>query len=399
MIGKSQARKIMNAIIRESHIGDLVLLTALGYATVPLTKFLRSIRKPNQSEASWLRSPSFRIARAFSQLSAIGGIVYLVDWVAVALKEIGFNFPLKMNLPTIVAQCGFTMWLAVNTSAAKQAVLCRVLKVRSPEDLGRASIYDRLGDGIIYFTAILVILDILCVETGRAMGSVFALGSIGTLVLSLASKDLAADFISGIALSAADKFHEGEEVRIGTEYIGIVQRVGWMNTDIRGYDEIISRIPNSQVANQKVQNISRIGRSQVKQWIYFDFKDIDKIPAVIQDIKVEIARSCPKLVVDGSRPFWCHWREFKQEKLEVVVDTHFTIRHGNTEYFDTKQKVLEAIARAAKKNDIRFALPVLSIRNEPGSLSPANEALRIFEAQDQTFKNGGDFSAGDNMFS
>jgi small-conductance mechanosensitive channel len=245
----------------------------------------------------------------------------------------------------------------------------------------------------------LVILDILCVETGRAMGSVFALGSIGTLVLSLASKDLAADFISGIALSAADKFHEGEEVRIGTEYIGIVQRVGWMNTDIRGYDEIISRIPNSQVANQKVQNISRIGRSQVKQWIYFDFKDIDKIPAVIQDIKVEIARSCPKLVVDGSRPFWCHWREFKQEKLEVVVDTHFTIRHGNTEYFDTKQKVLEAIARAAKKNDIRFALPVLSIRNEPGSLSPANEALRIFEAQDQTFKNGGDFSAGDNMFS
>lgn len=383
----------MHAIIRESHIGDLLLLTALGYVTVPLTKFLRGIGKPDESESSWLRSPSFRIARAFSQLSTIGGIVYLVDWVAVALKEIGFNFPLKMNLPTVVAQCGLAMWLAVNISAAKQALLCRVLKVRSPEDLGRASIYDRLGDGMIYFTAILVILDILCVETGRAMGSVFALGSIGTLVISLASKDLVADFISGLALSAADKFHEGEEVRIGTEYIGIVQRVGWMNTDIRGYDEIVSRIPNSQVANQKVQNISRIARSQVKQWIYFDFKDIDKIPAVIQDIKVEIAKSCPKLVVDGSRPFWCHWREFKQEKLEVVVDTHFTIRHGNTEYFDTKQKVLEAIARAAKKNDIRFALPVLSIRNDPGSLSPANAALRMFEAQDQTF-NGGDFNGG-----
>jgi len=156
-----------------------------------------------------------------------------------------------------------------------------------------------------------------------------------------------------------------------------------MNTDIRGYDEIISRVPNSQVANQKVQNISRIGRSQVKQFIYFDYKDIDKIPDVIQDIKVEIAHSCPKLVVDGSRPFWCHWREFKQEKLEVVVDTHFTIQHGSTEYFDTKQKVLEAIARAAKKNEVRFALPVLSIRNEPDSFSPANAALRIIESQEQ----------------
>ena len=86
-----------------------------------------------------------------------------------------------------------------------------------------------------------------------------------------------------------------------------------------------------------------------------------------QIIKEEISKSCPKLVLDGSRPFFVHWREFKETKLEVVVDAHFRIRHGCAEYFDTKQKVLEAIARAAKKNGVKFAVPVLSLRNEDGA--------------------------------
>ena len=372
IIGKSAAKKILQALIKKAHVGDLAVLSILGYGAVPLMKYIRKLRFSSETESSLLQSPGFRIATSVSQLCKLGGIVYAVDMLAVALSAIGFQFPMRMNVPTLTAQIGFSIWFAENLAAVKRSLLCRFFKVETPEQIGRSSLYDRLGNGIIYFTAFMVIMDILCVKTGRAMSSVFALGSVGTLVLSLASKDIAANFVSGLALSASDKFHIGEEVRIGGEYTGIVHRMGWIHTDIRGYDEIITKVPNSEVANQKVSNISRINRSQVKQILYFDYKDIDKIADVITDIKIEIARSCPKLVTDGTRPFWCHWREFKETKLEVVVDTHFTIRHGNSEYFDIKQKVLEAIARAAKKNDVKFAMPILSIRNGDGSAISAD---------------------------
>ena len=364
MIGRSKGKLIFRALQREAHVGDLAVLSILGYGSVPLMKYIRKIRFPEESEFSWVQSTACRVAVSISQLCKIGGIVYSVDMMAVALSAIGYHFPLKMNFPIMAGQIGFIAWFAVNMSAIKQYLLCRYLKVKSPDHLGRSSIFDRLGDGLIYITALLVVMDILSVETGTALKSIFALGSIWTLVFSLASKDIAADFVSGLALSASNKFHVGEEVRIGNDYQGVVHRMGWMHTDIRGYDEIITRVPNSEVANLKVSNLSRINRSQVKQVLYFDYKDIDKIGDIITDIKTEISRSCPKLVTDGTRPFFCHWRDFKETKLEIVVDAHFTIRHGCAEYFDTRQTVLQAIARAAKKNEAKFAVPILSIRND-----------------------------------
>lgn len=371
-IGRSKAKMIFLALVREAHVGDLAVLSILGYGSVPLMKYIRKLRFPEDSETAWLQCPACRVAMSISQLCCIGGIVYAVDMLAVALSTIGFQFPMRMKIPTVTGQIGFAVWFAVNLAAIKQSLLCRFLKVDSPEKLGRSSVYDRLGDGVIYFAALLVVMDIMSVETGRAMSSVFALGSVGTLVFSLASKDIAANFVSGLALSASNKFHVGEDVRIGNEYQGVVHKMGWMHTDIRGYDEIITRVPNSEVANLKVSNISRIGRSQVKQTLYFDYKDIDKIGDIITDIKTEISRSCPKLVTDGTRPFFCHWREFKETKLEVVVDTHFTIRHGCAEYFDTRQTMLQAISRAAKKNDVKFALPIISIRNGDASTLPSD---------------------------
>ena len=363
IIGKSKAKTIVQALLQEGHIGDLAVLTILGYGAVPLMKRIRKLRFPYETELSWLQSPACRVAISISQLCKIGGVVYAVDMLAVALCVIGFQFPMRMNLPIIAGQLGFVLWFAVNLAAIKQYLLCRLFGVKASEELGKSSVYDRMGNGIIYFAAMMVIMDILSVKAGRAVNSVFAIGSVGTLVISLASKDIAANFVSGLALSASDKFHEGENVRIGNDHHGIVQRMGWMHTDIRGYDEIITRIPNSEVANQKVSNISRLNRSQVKQVVFFDYRDIDKVGKAIADIKNEILLTCPKLVTDGSRPFWCHWREFKEAKLEVVVQAHFTIRHGTTEYFDTRQRVLEAIARAAKKNDVKFALPILSIQD------------------------------------
>jgi hypothetical protein len=43
--------------------------------------------------------------------------------------------------------------------------------------------------------------------------------------------------------------------------------------------------------------------------------------------------------------------------LEIGVDTHYNTKPACNIYWDNRQKVLQAISRAAKKNNITFARP------------------------------------------
>ena len=110
----------------------------------------------------------------------------------------------------------------------------------------------------------------------------------------------------------------------------------------------------SQLSGQRVYNLSRTPRSQVKQELRVSYDDAVKIPKLLKTIKEEIKNDCPKLITDGSRPFRAHWRNYEDDHLQIVVDCHFKIKPTGNEYWDNRQKVLEAIFRAAKKTGVQF---------------------------------------------
>jgi small-conductance mechanosensitive channel len=109
----------------------------------------------------------------------------------------------------------------------------------APKTLGQAAIVDKVVDGIIYVVTGLFLLDILNVEMGVGVSSIFAFGSAGTLVMGLASRDVASMFVSGLTLTTTDHVREGEHVKFGDGTTGQILRIGWMHTTIRGYDELV----------------------------------------------------------------------------------------------------------------------------------------------------------------
>lgn len=125
----------------------------------------------------------------------------------------------------------------------------------------------------------------------------------------------------------------------------------------KGYDEIIVKVPNSEIAHQRTCNISRMPRCQVTQTLRFNYEDLNELPDVLASIKDEIIEACPALITDGSRPFRAHWREYQDDHLQVVVDCHFNIPPTGNVYWDNRQAVLEAIARGAAKHNVQFAIP------------------------------------------
>lgn len=131
----------------------------------------------------------------------------------------------------------------------------------------------------------------------------------------------------------------------------------WFDLLLRGYDESMVRIPNSEIANKRIHNISRDVRSQVKTTFKIRYRDINLIEKLIKNIKSQIKEDCEKVIVDGSRPFWVHWREFEADHVTVCVDVHFDIRPGTTAYYDMRMKVLQSIKVATAKTGVPFAMP------------------------------------------
>jgi small-conductance mechanosensitive channel len=131
---------------------------------------------------------------------------------------------------------------------------------------------------------------------------------------------------------------------------GIVNRIGLVETELKGPDGVTEKIPNSLLYKQRVKNLSRVQVCQVRQVLRFPIQDIPRMPSIIEDIKIEIRAACPKLIVDGSKPFTVTLFNFKEDYLEVVVNTFHDIKPGSTFYLDNRQNMLFAIAKAVEKN-------------------------------------------------
>jgi small-conductance mechanosensitive channel len=138
---------------------------------------------------------------------------------------------------------------------------------------GRIQVIDRLTDAALLLLATFVLLEILNLKMGVAVKGVVAVGSVWTLVASLAVKEIVSNFFHGILLSASDRIYEGDSIRLSESgFKGTVARLGWLETVLRGTDNTMITIPNTQLQGDQVANLSRINVCQVHQTLRFPYR-------------------------------------------------------------------------------------------------------------------------------
>jgi small-conductance mechanosensitive channel len=192
-------------------------------------------------------------------------------------------------------------------------------------------------------------------STSSSSPSIIALGSAATMLLGWAAKDWAAMLFAGITLALSNRVQEGNEIAfVDSGMSGFIHHIGWMQTTIRGYNEIFTIVPNTQLVRQRVRNISRTFRCQVKENLRICYKDAHKLRTFLPDVLLEIKASCPEVIADGTRPFRAVWVGYGEDHIKVMIDTHFELRPTGQKYWENKQEVMFAIYRAAEKHDIHF---------------------------------------------
>lgn len=347
-----------------NHLTAITIAGVIGFATDPLVETIFNVTHVENVGESFQETFLFGAADSIALGARAWGGVVVVDLVTRKLLDlhlpvIGDGVDLFQAAPMI----GFTIWAGLTVSTIKRTVFKQMV---SGSKLGRVGLYDKLIDFLLSLGVTANILSILDIDIGMGFQSIFAASGVSALVFSLASKGLVEQIVAGFVVQAWDAIEEGEYVKLGDGTEGTVETIGLAETHLMGSDNISVRIPNSQLAGQRVSNLSRMTRTQVKQILRFKYSDLDKLPMILGDIKSVIQANCPKLITDGSKPFQALLTRYEADHVEAVINCHFDIEPASGESAEMRQKVMLSIAEAVKRNGIEFAIPSIFYRTGEG---------------------------------
>jgi small-conductance mechanosensitive channel len=202
------------------------------------------------------KSKTKKVAQLVTELGELFALLFGTELVLVGLRELGFKF-VNSDIHTWATSVVATIWVAKNISELKRYILYRQFKLKKrgtalvTAQKGGAKLINRMLDIVIVVATAFTILDFLSVKTGYAFQSLLGLSSIGTLVFSLASQNLASEFLASLAIQGTNMYQEGEIITMmnGNDVTtGKVEKLGWLNTHIRLGDDCIVRVPNTKIA-------------------------------------------------------------------------------------------------------------------------------------------------------
>lgn len=302
-----------------NELTSLLIATIIGLGFDPLVSVLFNVTHiihDEDDEHAARQTFLYGAAESVAEGAKACAVVLFVDVLA-KLFGVSCNVDLVKAAPEI----GFAVWVGLTISEIKKTLLRRAVSGR--KSLGRVGVFNRLIDFLLAAGVSVNVLNSLNIDPGMGLKSMFAASGLSALAFSFASKGLFEQIIGGILAQAWDAIEEGESIKLGDGTEGTVVRIGLMETEIVGSDHVSVRIPNAQLTGQRVSNLSRVKRSQVKLPLRMKYADMDRLPKILQDIKDQIQKNCPKLISDGSKPFQVVLTNYEPDHVQVTVNCKF----------------------------------------------------------------------------
>lgn len=349
----SRSGSAMEQAVTAFGITELIPILALSFlpevvlrfvATQVLNKTIRREKPLDFEDTPYLS----KVSRVLCQIGQLGLLVYFGELILVFLC--GLGVPGLNNRSRLLASFVYGNYVAQQACSVKTNIVDRALR-RYKSWASRKVLVNRVLDALIYLIAAIMFLDFNKIDVGVALKSVLALGGVSSVMVGLALKEPATEIIQGTSILLSNKFSTGDVIKLSDGTTGQVQDLKWTDSMIRGSDNSFVRIPHTQMAKQRVVNLSRQPTSQVSQKLTLPNRGPDQIKRVIEDIKNEIRISCPMLIEDESsaRRFLVHWTDIERDNAIITIEAHFRIPRLSKRYWDNRQEVLMAISRATSR--------------------------------------------------
>ncbi len=326
----------------------LVLLVVPAYHLVvwPLSRLLvalmrrRDVATDDREVASWVRPAGW--------LMALGVVIQGVTILDLRLGAAG----------ALLAVLVPAFWLAAALAAYQ--LIDPVLKLVAGPALVQEGATTLATMG---FPVLSLVLKILVVACGLAavltlfefdVGTVVAGLGIGGLAFALAAQDTLKNFFGSLMLIADRTFRVGDLVQIGGNE-GIVESVGLRTTRIRGLDDSLLTIPNSDLTTAHVTNFGarRYRRFRTRITVPYGtppdrlIQFRDGILGLLQQ-RTGVRQQKYEVAVN----------DLGASGIEILIQVFFEVPDGHTELLARDELILDTL-RLAERLGISFESPTI----------------------------------------
>lgn len=208
---------------------------------------------------------------------------------------------------------------------------------------------------ILKFIAFFIMLASFLQTHGYSVSSLIAGFGITGLAVGMAANSTLANIFGTISIISDKSYKIGDYIKIGA-YEGTVEDVNMRSTKIRTLDNALTIIPNGQIANTEVVNVSAAHRKRIFETI-----------GVTYDTSNEKLEQAVKIIErilethdDISKDYVVNLDKLDNSSINIRVHAYAKTKIFN-KYLKIKEQFLMEIIREFRKENIEFAFPSQTI--------------------------------------
>lgn len=238
--------------------------------------------------------------------------------------------------------------VGIFVAKAVRAILSRLLK-----NISLVHFLGSLARLCVLLIGFIIALYVLKLD--RAVISLLTgVGIIG-IALGFAVQDIAANFISGIALVSRDErpFRVGDIVETNT-YMGVVKEINLRDSMILCFDGRTVYIPNKSIFQEAVINYTTLGKRRVDLMVGVSYGESLR---KVKETTLEAVRAVPKVEKDTER---LYFEEFGDSSINFSV--RFWISGtAQPDYLEARSEAVIRIHEAYDKAGITIPFPIRTL--------------------------------------
>jgi len=218
---------------------------------------------------------------------------------------------------------------------------------------------------IIRFALVAMIISIIASEWGYNVSTFVAGLGLGGLAFALAAQDSIGNFFGGVIIISEKPFTLGDWVSTPTVE-GFVEDISFRSTKIRTFSDSIVIVPNSTLANEPIENWSKMSKRQISfnlGVLYSTPRDkIQRCVERIDDMLHQRDDINQELII-------VNFSDFNESSLDIFL-YFFTNSTVWVEYMTIKQDVNLKIMNILEEEGVSIAFPTRSIQmqNKPSDV-------------------------------
>lgn len=243
---------------------------------------------------------------------------------------------------------------------------------KDPENSAKNILLPVVRKSLRVTVVILILVQVAQIMSDKPITSIIAGLGIGGLAVALAAQDSIKNFFGSIILSVDKPFVMGDRIVVDS-HDGPVEEVGLRSTKIRTLDGHLVTIPNGELANKTIRNISK--RPYIRRLLNITITYDTPAQKIDQAVKIikEILNNHEGMHEDF--PPRVTFNEFNSDSLNLMV-IYWYHPPDYWAYMDFSEKFNKTILQRFNEEGIDFAFPTQTLFLAGDTSRPLNIGLK-----------------------